>query len=69
MTCESTGEGRASTKEERPKERAWGLTFLRNIFQGTRIINWEPARLPSGVYYLRLEFGGQVLTRRMALVR
>jgi uncharacterized Ntn-hydrolase superfamily protein len=36
---------------------------------GTYIINWEPYKLPSGVYYYRLEADGYADTKKMVLLK
>jgi hypothetical protein len=36
---------------------------------GNHAVNWNASPLPSGVYFCRLNFGGQSQVRRMVLVR
>jgi hypothetical protein len=31
---------------------------------GEHAVVWQPGSVPSGVYYVRLESGGQVVTKR-----
>ena len=36
---------------------------------GEHAVVWQPGSVPSGVYYLRLESGGQIVTKRCVKVR
>jgi hypothetical protein len=39
------------------------------VAAGPRSLTWEPERLPSGVYLVRIRIGGRVETRRVVLAR
>jgi len=36
---------------------------------GTHLVEWDAAGLPSGVYFARLQVGGEARTTKMLLVK
>ncbi len=36
---------------------------------GSHTVKWDASRLPSGIYFARLEAAGMVMTRKMCLVK
>jgi hypothetical protein len=49
--------------------RLWSRLLDEPRPAGEHAVAWQPGSVPGGVYYIRLESGGQVVTKRCVKLR